>query len=544
MILDDDYRELFARRYERKERRWDTPGDLAKALDPSGTHDSQPLQVIDRELVKLTDHAVPADALAIFMPPQEGKSQRVARRYPEWLLAHDPSLRIAIVSYEMEMATRWGRQILRDLRHADRRILDVTVMPDSSAAGRWDTPEGGGCYCVGIGGALTGRPIDVLLVDDPVKDREWAESELRRNAAWDWWESVAVTRLAPGGIVVLIQTRWHQDDLSGRILSRPSPLRWRVLTMPAIAGPRDPLLRPPGGEFPSVRGRAPGYFTHLKATMTPYVFAGLYQQDPVAVAGNFFRRAAFRYWRALPGHLPPDTALAGGRIAGAFIECEGQRVDLADTGVWRFATVDVAASTATSADWTVISVWAITRDGSLVLLDRARGRAEMSDHFAMAVPLRARWRFDVMYVPKEWWTKTLTIDARAAGVPVALVTTDKDKLTRAIPAAGRLHAGKVWWPAETAGCTCGECNGAWLEEWENELAAFDRGVHDDQVDTFSAAARVAAAHWTPPAPPSRPRPPELSEIEAAFAAATGDGHHGDIMTRPLGLRDSRIPNLV
>lgn len=535
-LAETDWREQLARRYEPKARQWATPGQLAAALD-SSTRDSLPLRIIDRELVRLADHQVPADGLAIFCPPQEGKSQKVSRRFPEWLLGHDPTLRVAIVSYDSEKAVRWGRQILRDIRAADRRQLDVRVMPDTSAAGRWDTPEGGGIYCTGIGGALTGEPVQVLVIDDPVKDREQAESDVYRERAWDWWESVAIPRLAPGAVVVLMMTRWHEDDLAGRILTRPSALRWRVLSMPAIAGNGDPLGREPGVEFPSVRGRAPGHFLRLQANMTPYVFASIYQQSPTSVVGNFFRRPSFRYWRRADG-MDPGRALAAGVMAGAWLDCEGRRVDLADPGVWRFATVDVAASASTEADWTVVSVWAITREGDLVLLDRRRAHVEMADHFAMAAPLRARWRFDVLFVERQFYSKTLVLDAQRAGIPVALVDADTDKVTRAIPAASRLHAGRVWFPAVTEGCTCGQCDGAWLEEWENEIASFPRASHDDQVDTLSYAARVAAAHWVPPLPPARPNPPlsaDLARIAQAHAAATGNGHeHVDLMNMPLG----------
>jgi predicted phage terminase large subunit-like protein len=531
---DSSWKEQLARRWEPKPRRWGTPGALAAALDP-GTKDSLPLRVIDSQLVKLTDRTVPAEGLAVFCPPQEGKSQRVSRRYPEWLLAHNPGLRVAIVSYESEIAVRWGRQIKRDLAHADRRLLDVRIQPDSSAAGRWDTPEGGGVFCTGIGGPLTGRPVDVLVIDDPVKGREQAESEVYRNRAWEWWESVAMPRLAPGGVVVLMQTRWHEADLGGLVLSRPSPLRWRVLSMPAIAGDRDPLGRAPGEEFPSVRGRPDGHFARLRATMTPYAFASIYQQSPTSVVGNFFRRPAFRYWRAGDG-IDPGARLAAGVMAGAWLDAEGRRVDLADPATWRFATVDVAASTASSADWTVVAVWAIDAAGDLFLLDRRRARVEMGDHFALAKPLRDRWRFDTLFVEKQWWSKTLVLDARAAGVPVTLVEADKDKVTRAIPAASRLHAGKVWFPARTSGCPCGSCDGAWLDEWENELASFPRAAHDDQVDVLAYAARVAAAHWTPPPPPARPNghpPPSLGAIARAAEAATGH-REMDLTGMPLG----------
>ena len=513
--------------YTPKTRTWATPGELARALDP-GTRESLALRMINLQLVKLADHRVPADGLMIFCPPQEGKSTAVSRRFPEWLLQHNPSLRIAIVSYEQEMAVRWGRQILRDIRHAGPRLLDVSIMADSSAAGRWDTPQGGGVYCVGVGGALTGRPVDVLVIDDPVKGREEAESQVMRERAWDWWENVALTRLAPGGVVCLMMTRWHESDLAGRILSGPSPLRWRVLSIPAISqGPGDPLGRGEGEEFPSIRDRQPGYFANLRATITPYVWQSIYMQTPTAAQGNVFRRAAFRYWRTTVGQPNPASILARRHMAGAWIELEGRRVDLTDPAVWKFATCDVAASEKTSADWTVVSVWAIDREGDLILLDMARARVEMSDHFAMAKPLRDRWAFDLLYVEHQWWSKTLITDARAAGIPVAEVQADTDKLTRAIPAAGRVHAGKVHFPADAP----------WLEDFENELASFPRGAHDDMVNTLAYAARIAAAHWTPADPPARKPPvgPELERIAAAYAAATGNGGHEiDIMTVKLG----------
>ena len=189
-----------------------------------------------------------------------------------------------------------------------------------------------------------------------MKGREEAESEILRSRAWDWWENVALTRLAPGGVCCLMMTRWHESDLAGTILSRPSPLAWRVLRLPAISeGPGDPLGRPAEAEFPSIRGRAPGYFTHRRATMTPYIWASIYDQKPTAAVGNFFRRTAFRYWRPVAGIPDPAAIIARRTQTGAWIELEGRRVDLTDHGVWKFATCDLAASEKTSADWTVVA---------------------------------------------------------------------------------------------------------------------------------------------------------------------------------------------
>jgi predicted phage terminase large subunit-like protein len=513
--------EYAARAFEPKPRRYETPGALARALDPLAKT-SPALDLIDGELVELAEGRTDHNALAIFMPPQEGKSQRVSRRFAEWLLDHDPTLRIAIVSYELDLAVRWGRDIKQDVALAGDR-LGISIRRDSAAAGRWETYTGGGVYCVGIGGPLTGRPVDILIVDDPVKDRAAAESAKVRESTWDWWESVALTRLAPDAKVVLIQTRWHEDDLAGRLAVRPSPLDWKALTIPAIAGDTDPLGRAPGEELPSVRGRAPGYFRRLQAGMSPYVFAGVYQQNPVAPEGNFFRRATFRYWRQA-------DPWADGRER---LDLEGLAVTLTDA--WRFMTVDVAASVKTSADFTCAAVWAMSVEGELILLDRRRARVPEHDHFKMVGPLRERWGADVVFVERGFFATTLVDDARAAGVPVAPLEADADKVTRAVPAAGRLHAGRVWFPAETSGCECGNCpDGVWLDEWCDELAAFDKGAHDDQVDTFSYAARVATARWVAPKdPPRKARPAAETAVAVAHRSATGDGKRDlDIMNVP------------
>jgi predicted phage terminase large subunit-like protein len=410
------------------------------------------------------------------------------------------------VSYELDLAVRWGRAVKMDVSLAGDK-LHIDLRRDSTAAGRWDTQAGGGMYCVGIGGPLTGRPVDIMIIDDPVKDRAAAESDRIRETTWDWWESVALSRLAPGGKVVLIQTRWHEDDLAGRIMSRPGPLRWRWLTIPAIATDDDPLDRAPGTELVSVRGRAPGYFTNRRATMSRYVFSGIYQQAPTAAEGNTFRRAAFRYWR-------PMEPWSDGRER---ITCEGMPVTLADC--WRFITMDLAASVKTSADYTVASCWAMTPGGDLILLDRARGRVEEHDHFAMAEPLISRWGVTQVYVESGWWAKTLIKDAINAGIPVAPLVADADKFTRAIPAAGRVHSGRVWFPAQVP----------WLDEWCDELAAFPNGTHDDQVDTLAYAARVVSAEYMPPPPPGRPGVhPSDRAIAEAYRASTGDGHEGDL----------------
>lgn len=463
--------------------RWATPGDMARELDRS-TKSSRALEVIDERLVALAEGTTRRQQ--IFMPPQEGKSQRVSRRFPAWLLQGDPTLRIAIVSYQLEKAVRWGRDIKRDID--THPALNISLRPDSKAAGRWHTTAGGGVYCVGIGGALTGEPVDVLIIDDPFAGRADAESETYRNRAWDWWENVGSTRLSNRGRVVLMMTRWHEDDLAGRLQER-EPGEWDVLSIPAICEDPDgdPLGRDVGDEMESVT-HAPGWFRKTESLRSAYVWRSVYQQAPTAGEGNLFKRADFRYWRPGPGEQ---------------IMLDGTPADLRDCT--RFVTIDLASSTKTSADFTVASVWAIVPWGDLVLLDRVRTRVPEEGHFGILEPLRQRWLrpYDVVYVESRMFGTTLVYAAGRAGIPLAELEADKDKFTRALPAADLVRQHRMWWPA----------GADWLDVWCDELAQFPNAAHDDQVDTVSYAARVALAHWLPAQAPG--------DVEKQMAAMSG-----------------------
>lgn len=502
--------EYAARRFEPRTRQWPTPGAMAAELDATN-RTTAALDLIDSELAAVA--AGRNDRLMVFCPPQEGKSQKISRRFPAWLLSHDPTLKIAIVSYAADKAVRWGRQIRRDVQtHPE---LGIELRADSRAAGRWETTQGGGLVCVGIAGGITGEPVDVLIIDDPVEGRAEAESKTYRDAAWDWWESNGSTRLSSRGRVVLMMTRWHEDDLAGRML-RHEPGRWRVVKIPAIAAAGDPLGRAPGEELASVQRRKPGYFRWLKEHRSAYVWRSIFQQDPTAAEGNLFRRGDFRYHRALPA----DTTRHG-PTGGRRVDCDGRAVYLDDC--WRFATIDLAASKKTSADWTVASAWAITPDGDLILLDRVRARAEEAEHFELARPLLSRWVLDCVFVEQSFITATFVIDATQSGVPIQPLTADTDKITRALPATTRVRAHRVWFPAAAD----------WLDDWCDELASFPTGTHDDQVDTLSYAARVAAAHWLPAdtTPPNSSRTAEYQPADHAYEAATGHHANGtDFMT--------------
>ncbi|WP_375490237.1 phage terminase large subunit [uncultured Jatrophihabitans sp.] len=468
-----DWAEFAARDFEQTltltpgQRRWTTPGVMACEIERN-TRQTAALDALDAVLVKLADGDLAK--LMVFMPPQVGKSERAVRRFVEWLLDQFPELRIVVASFDYGTARRWGALIKQDIETYPE--LGITLRQDSKAAGYWSTAQGGSLYCVGIRGALTSRAVDLLIIDDPVKDRAAAESATQRDAAWDWWENVAKPRALR---TLVIQTRWHQDDLSGRLLER-EPGEWSVLSIPAVAEDADdPLGREPGVEMEPARERPDGYYSQLQKTTSPYVWSSLYQQRPTAAEGGIFKRGDWRYWQW------------GGTNDDRMIVTESGQFRL--TECTRFATLDLATSVKTSADFTVACAWAITIAGDIVLLDRKRDRVPEVDHAAFLEPLRQRWlqRYDVTHIESRMFGTTLVYALGRAGVPVAELEADTDKLTRALPAAGLVRQHRVWLPADAA----------WLDEWLDEHADFPNVAHDDQVDNTGYAARVAIAHWLP-----------------------------------------------
>lgn len=493
--------------------RYPTPGIFAQSLLPR-TRQTPALEAIDNALVDWTQAPEDRGRLMVFMAPQEGKSTKISAWTPLWRLAADPTLRIAIISYAENKAERWGRWLKRMIQgHPE---LGIELMPDSKAAGRFETTAGGQVICVGMEGGITGEPVDDMYIDDPLRGRAEAESATYRERAWEWWESNGATRLSSRGRVVLMLTRWHADDLAGRLQAN-EPGEWTVLRIPALRHPELPVVRgndgasvyDPTGELISVQKRRPGYFKELKAKRSGYVWRSVYDQDPVAAEGNLFQRPDFRYWH----HLAPNRERHD--------LLHGERIMLPDVGTpryltdcWRFITVDLASSTKTSADWTVASVWALTGDGHLILLDRIRQRLEEGNHWTAIRPLTRRWQAPDIFVEKGFIGTTMVIEATKAGMRVLPVDPDADKITRAIPATHRIAAHTVWFPA----------NADWLDEWCDELAGFPTWAHDDQVDTLSYAVRITAAKPNPNAPdPFRQRHPERHSdpISDAYQSNTG-----------------------
>lgn len=492
-----------------------TPLDLLGIVFPK-TVRTPALELVNDAVVWA--ESTPDARLIVTLAPQEAKSSTVTRAGSLYLLRQDPSRRIVIASYADQLARRWGRTIRNDITaHSGSRgsfDLGLRLAADARARDEWELTTGGGVYSVGVRGGLTGKAADAMIIDDPVKDRKDAESPTLSQDTWEWWESTASTRLAPGAPVILVLTRWAYSDLAGRLM-RAQPGVWRLLHIPAQADPAlvdpDPLGRQPGEFMVSAQGRSLTQWEARKRDAGDQ-WSALYQGSPVDPGGETFDVDKLAWW-----HLTPDglgIAVGAGRV-WQLAEC------------YRFITIDTASSTRGSADYTVASAWAVPPDGSLVLLDVRRDRVPEHKQIDLASPLAQKWAPDVTWVEATMAGTRLVRAAVQAGLRIADLKADRSKTVRAALAAQWVDQGRVWFPAPGQP---GALPAATLADVLEEMRQFPSGRHDDFVDTLAYAAAVA---WEQYLPPDSGRTPERGAGDGVVDRATSGTPAGDLMTRPM-----------
>ena len=216
----------------------------------------------------------------IFAPPGSAKSTYASILHTPWHFAAHPDHCVIAASHTAELAEKWGRRV-RNLVAEHSAVLGVSLATDSQAAGRWETDSGGEYFAAGVGGAIAGRRADLVVIDDPIRSREDADSETVRDKIWDWYKSDLYTRLKPGGRIVLIQTRWHEDDLAGRLLADMAAGgdQWEIISLPALAEANDPLGRAVGQPlWPEWEDIA--NLERKRRAVGPRDWSALYQQRP------------------------------------------------------------------------------------------------------------------------------------------------------------------------------------------------------------------------------------------------------------------------
>src|SRR3990167_8504679 len=235
--------------------------------------------------------------LMILVPPRHGKSEIASIQFPAWFLGRHPDKEVIAASYNADLAVEFGKKTRNLVRTREffNVFTGIKLSEDSSAAGKWNTNKGGAYFATGIGGGLTGRGADILLLDDPVKDRADAESELVQNSMWDWYRSTARTRLNPGGAICLIQTRWNEKDLAGRILE--SGYKWEIIKFPAIATEDEEFRKEGDVLWPEVKvgdevfGYSKEALDEIKEDVGVYDWAARGQQEPVDSGAQEVRRS-------------------------------------------------------------------------------------------------------------------------------------------------------------------------------------------------------------------------------------------------------------
>lgn len=429
------------------------------------------------------------DRLAIFMPPGSAKSTYASALFPPWYLAQNPAKSVIAASHTAELAERWGRRV-RNLvsEHAPR--LGYAIAADNQSAGRWATSADGEYYAAGVGGSITGRRADLVVIDDPVRSREDAESETVREKVWDWYRADLITRLKPGASVCLVQTRWHEDDLAGRILEAEGDKRdggaWEVIRLPALAELLDPLGRAPGDAlWPEWEGVE--QLERKRSIIGPRDWSALYQQRPTAEEGTYFKKEWFRRYTAAPERMTIY-------MSGDFAVTEG------------------------GGDFTELGVWGVDQFDNVYALDWWSGQASSDRWAAEFIRLIKRWK-PVTFVGEagpirramEPLLGRMMRDERAYAV-MEWLSSGNDKAANARPLQAFMANGRFHFPSTD-----------WAERVQDQMLRFPDGKYDDAVDACSLFGR------------------HMDKVWGAIPARAPEPDVGALMNAPLRVADYMTP---
>lgn len=397
--------------------------------------------------------------LIVTMPPQNGKSWLCSHWFPVYYLDIHGNHRFVLISYGADYAESWGRQVRNSIERHESS-LSVRVANDNGAAGEWATTEGGGMVSVGIGGSVTGRRADVLLFDDPFKNAEEANSETHRNKVWEFFISAAYTRLTPDGSIIIIMTRWNQDDLVGRIKKQEENggEKWEHLNLPAISEENDPMGRKPGE--PLWKSRWPSEaLLKIQRMIGSYFWAALYQQRPSPIEGTYFKRAWFKVIQSdrVPRLIKVVrswdlAATAAGENGNNDPDwLAGCRMGVDDTGVYYIFHMARER---------------LSPDG----VERVIRQTAASDGRMVAVRIEQEGAASGKIVKYHYTHLLDGYDCRFVTVPKS------SKLMRSGPFNAACERGDVRL-----------VEGPWISDFMEELAVFPNGSHDDQVDAAVGA---------------------------------------------------------
>jgi predicted phage terminase large subunit-like protein len=419
---------------------------------------------LDDYLVRLSARELQKEGyrgLIIEEPPRHGKSELCSHYFPAWYLGQFPNDRVILTSYEADFAAEWGAKVRGTLEEFGREVFGVAISKTSKARDRWDVSGySGGMKTAGAGGPITGRGGHLAIIDDPIKNYEEAQSETIRAKIWNWYLSTFRTRLEPNAIVLVIMTRWHEDDLIGRILNAQEEDsladRYLRIRLPMLAEENDPLGREPGQPLFPERYDLNAAI-NIRASVREVAWNAMYQQNPIPPEGGMFRRGHFRLVGA--GDVPKMKRI-----------------------VRRWDTAATAKSDALDPDYTVGLKVGLGTDGEYYVLDMVRGQwstgvaEQRMRETAMEDEAGVRQRAE--QEPGSQGKSYMRHLAQKVfrGKPFRARRSTGSKKVRADFAAGFVERREV-----------NVLRASWTEDFLYELSGFPNLKHDDIVDAFSGA---------------------------------------------------------
>ena len=393
--------------------------------------------------------------LIVNMPPRHTKSEFASYLLPAWFLGKFPHKKVIQTSHTAELAVGFGRKVrnLVDSEVYNEIFPGLSLQSDSKAAGRWNTSKGGDYFAIGVGGAVTGKGADILIIDDPHSEQEAAMAASNPEVydkTYEWYTSGPRQRLQPGGAIVIVMTRWAQRDLTGQVIKADAQRQgegWEVIEFPAILPSGNPLWP----EFWSLNE-----LEALRNELPNSKWQAQYQQNPVGNESAIVKRDWWKWW---PDERPPI--------------CD-----------YILQTWDTAFEKNNRADYSAGTTWGIFNNDNdnglpnIILLDTYKKRVEWVDLKKDVLEQYRRWEPDGMLIEKKATGAPLIYELRSMGIPVSEYTPSKgnDKIARLNSVSDIIASGKVWVPQTR-----------WAEELVDEIAAFPSGEHDDLVDATTLA---------------------------------------------------------
>jgi len=457
-----------------------TPGWLAYSLSNGEWRYESHLIALDKLLIAISNRKF--KGLIVNMPPRHGKSELISKYFPLWYLARNPNHRIILTTYEASFAEHWGRQIKNLIKEHGRTKLGIQISSNKATASCIELDGAAGSISfVGAGGAITGKGANLLIIDDPVKNDKEANSFTIRNNIWNWFKATAFTRLEPNGIVVLVMTRWHEDDICGRLEAELGSdvilienvesldiseiqTKWLKLNIPALAEENDPLGRTAGAALWNDRYPLEK-LNEIKRTLGSYYFSALYQQSPMRHEGSLFNRMWFKYFKESDAGYELNHFDGSGDSEHSI-------------------TIDLAISQKEESDYTVALVFATTQSNEILVLEVFREKMTPAKHIDLIEKMFKQYKPQLIGIEAVQYQVAVVEEALKRGYPVKQLKPKKDKKTRAMAISAKMENGMVYFRA----------NAEWLAAFEDELLQFPAGRHDDQVDALAYAAYLAPVY--------------------------------------------------